>query len=329
MIQKDEVLKLISQEEIFQKYFPYSIEFNKKYTNPFRLDKYPGCEFKYSKSGVLYFIDWARRKKYDCFNVAQESTNEINFQKLLRKISKDFDLNLMPTSLDISKSKIKMNITKETNDYFEFQKKKKDTKYSYKISSNQNPVLKFYSNYSFDKKTIDLLQIYHLDFFQINDYIEYSYSDFPIFMYKFDDNNYQVYIPNAKNNRFYTVCEDLYLAGKEHLPLMGTDVVITSSYKDVGVYTQLNIPACCPLGEATPIRKEDMNMLLKRFDRIWLNYNNDEAGKQSALMLKNSYPNINFNDIINKLEKDPSDTVEAYGYDYLIQELKENGFVFR
>jgi hypothetical protein len=54
---KENILDLISEEQIFERYFGQKVDRRKKYVSPFREDKNPDCTFYRSKSGILYFKD--------------------------------------------------------------------------------------------------------------------------------------------------------------------------------------------------------------------------------------------------------------------------------
>lgn len=54
-INKDELLNVISQEQVFLNYLGIYPDLNKKYKSPFRKDSDPGCRFVwYSRITVFY-----------------------------------------------------------------------------------------------------------------------------------------------------------------------------------------------------------------------------------------------------------------------------------
>ncbi len=328
MITKDSILKVISQEDIIRKYFPYNISLNNKYTNPFRHDKNPRCEFQYSKSGVLYFVDWAKRKRYDCFNIASEVTNINNFQLLLKKINDDFNLDLMPKSL-LVKEKKEMNITNEQyKREFEFVKVKnnKETKYSYKIKDYNQKELNFWLERKINKSL--LYNIYSLDFLQVNDYLYESNEYFKMFLYDFGKEGFQVYLPDSEEVRFITNIKDpSYLMGFDNLNHFGKDIIITSSFKDVKTYEVLNINSCAQQTESNIISEYYIKNLSKRFDNIWINFNNDEIGIEWVDKNIEHYKKLGYilKPLILEKEKDPSDVVKKYGLFELTEQLEKYG----
>ena len=88
------ILKLIPQETIMQRYFPANVMIGSKYTNPFRVDATPGCYFAYTSRGTLNFFDHANPDfGGDCFKVAMMNKG-VSFKQALELINEDFNLGL-------------------------------------------------------------------------------------------------------------------------------------------------------------------------------------------------------------------------------------------
>ena len=93
-ISKEEVLKRVSQERIFEHVFGYPPEEFVYVKSPFRNDTEAGAFFSYDESGVLRFVDFAdgrvingiRCQVTDCFNAIQLYYNLPNFYQALAKI---------------------------------------------------------------------------------------------------------------------------------------------------------------------------------------------------------------------------------------------------
>lgn len=321
MISKEDILKKLSQEEIAKFYFPYHISLKKQYKNPFRSDKHPGCTFKYSKSGVFYFIDWAVNKNYDCFNIAQESLKIDNFQKLLQRISKDFNLNLMPNSLSIPKEK--MNITNEQPKK-SFVYKSEPKSYQCEEKEFSFTELAWWKNQGFTKQDLINFRISSVKRFCINDYILESSIYNPIFKYSFDNNQYQIYCPN-NDVRFYSIMESYYLMGFDDLPIFGKDVIITSSYKDVCQLIKCKFAAIAPVGESTGIKREDLVRLFKRFDKVYVNFNNDKVGIQAAEKLLKDFSDFPLIAVFTNNGKDPTEVVKTESREHLIKQFLDYG----
>jgi len=93
----DALYRLLGEEQIMSYYMKTDINLKKRYTNPFRDDKTPGCFFRWSSGGRLYFVDYGTAQTYySCLDIAVLVTG-YSFPDVLYKIESDFnikDLNL-------------------------------------------------------------------------------------------------------------------------------------------------------------------------------------------------------------------------------------------
>lgn len=315
MISKDDILKKINQETIIEYYFPYKIVRRRKYINPFRQDKNPGCTFRYSTSGVLYFTDWAINENYDCFRIASLTTGIENFQDLCKRINKDLNLNLMPTSLKIPK---KMNITVENKkDYFKENPKVSITSDLKDFSKSD---LDYWNSQKIDKRTLEKFNVRSVDRLYVGDNIFENTEVNPIFKYSFEDNQSQYYLPYNKY-RFFSNKIPYYLMGYENLPHVGKEVIITSSFKDVMQWSQINIPAIAPDSESSGVKREDLIRLFKRFDNIYINFDNDEAGIKATNELLKKFSDFPLRYFFTMEAKDPTELVIRHGKKSLINQF--------
>jgi DNA primase len=135
---------------------------------------------------------------------------------------------------------------------------------------------------------------------------------------------YQIYCP--KNEiRFYSVVEPYYLMGFEDLPIFGHSVVITSSYKDRNQLDKIKIAAVAPVGETTGIKRDDIERLFKRFDNVFVNYNNDEAGIKAAAELLKKFSDFPLKAIFTNNGKDPTEVVKKTDSKELLKQFLDYG----
>lgn len=317
-ITKEEILEKITQESIMERYFPYNINYNKTYCNPFRTDKSPGCTFKYDKDKRLLFIDWSKRKSYDCFEVCKHVLSS-DMHNILKRISRDFNLS--------------------TNSFKDINKVRKTKVYKKKQQVNVNSFS--LKTEIFDKWTTkslvywwqfgieeeDLLRFNVIPCYKayLGDYRVWTYSERnPMYRYK-TEKGIQIYRPKASKiqGRFTQNLPPNHVLGLEQLPEKGEVLFITSSYKDVMVLYKLGLPAICPIGESGIIDENILNDLKLRFSKIIINFNNDEAGIEGTERLLKLHPSFEF--FYTEDEKDPADYVREYGY-VKLKELISNKF---
>src|SRR6218665_2559875 len=90
-LDKSEILKYVSEEDIFELVFEEKPHVGKLYTSPFREDRNAGCWFEYYK-GKLWFIDFGSggRTHMDCFNAASHYFGTSNFQDTIQTLYEFF-----------------------------------------------------------------------------------------------------------------------------------------------------------------------------------------------------------------------------------------------
>jgi len=97
------------------------------------------------------------------------------------------------------------------------------------------------------------------------------------------------------------------------LPKTGEFVVITKSMKDTMLLYELGVPACAPNSETVFLSDDRLSQLQKRFDRIVVFYDNDEAGIKAMNKIKKLHPELFFVMLPRYKSKDISDFYKKYG----------------
>lgn len=295
-----------------ERYFPYAINIKKKYINPFRSDKKPGCNFKYDTAKRFLFVDWSYRKSYDCFEVCKLNCKLKSLYEVLRTIDKDFNLNIVPSSF-----KIKDNITNK--DLIKSIYRNKTNKLSIKTEIFPHwtkKSLEYWEEYGITEEDLNFFNVMPCTKCWFNDEVLWLASpNNPIYRYKFKE-GIQIYRPKSNKNkgRFSQNLPPNYLLGLEQLPEIGNVLIITSSYKDVIVLYKIGISAVCPIGESGIIDKNLLENLKKRFKKIVINFNPDDAGVLGTGRLATEN---NFSCFFTPYEKDPSDLVKLKNYEEL------------
>mgnify|MGYP003645670435 CR=1 FL=1 len=84
--------KILGEERIMAYYFKEEVNLRKKYRNPFRKDSQPGCCFRWTTTGNLYFVDYAMADGYySPLDIAMLATG-YSYPDILTKIESDFNL---------------------------------------------------------------------------------------------------------------------------------------------------------------------------------------------------------------------------------------------
>ena len=128
--------------------------------------------------------------------------------------------------------------------------------------------------------------------------------------FKEDGTLYKIYQPKTLDKKFIKVSN--YIQGWEQLK-DHKNLIITSSLKDVMSIKslKLSIDVIAPDSENTMLKEDFMNELKKRFKKIILLFDFDEAGIKAMKDYKEKYPFIEI--AVLPMSKDVSDSIKDYG----------------
>lgn len=319
LITKDYILNRVTEEDIYKHYTNIEPDIKERYCNPLREDEQAGCKFYVSKNtGKLKFVDYSHRKEYDCFDIVQEMY-DLSFKQALIHIGVNMKIINIPPNERLSvkhivnKNKVNrynVNIIVDVRNYTQ-----KD--YNFWMQFNINKlVLRTFNVYPINNAWLDYTDREQLIY--TNDIKN------PGYCYYFGDKNYKLYFPFTKSNKlrkFYHVNTNI-LQGYKQLPITGKYVVITKSMKDVMSMYSLGIAACAPMSENIFIRDVYINALKQRFDYVFSLMDRDYTGVKMAQHLKKTY-DIQPLMFTTQDEKDFSDNIKKYGYQYMINYVED------
>lgn len=277
-ISKDDLLKRVSQEEIFSLVFNYLPEEYSYVTSPIREDKNPDCFFEF-KNGKLWFIDFANPTVFngiklshlDCFAMVQVYFGIPNFymtlcfihQKLIEGKENLLINPVIEKREEENKPKVKIliearNFTLNDKVFWEDR---------YRISKNnliEDKVFAFNKYYLLNTKKGSLI-------FDTKE-IAYSYNNFK-------DSRKKLYFPLREGKaKFITNCLRNDIGGIESLPVYGKQLIITKSYKDYRVIKNLGKNVIWFQNEGMIPDDSVLLPLLSRFEKVIVWFDNDFAG---------------------------------------------------
>lgn len=294
------ILSKTTEYDIYRYYLTDGFTIGKVMKSPFRQDKNPSFGiFKSSQTGQLLFKDQATGQTGNCIDFVRAMENctyKAALVKILKNINKG-SLKISTKGIDIQES------YKTTSKAISFIRRNF-------CQSDDNYWMQYYIN----RDDLKYFKIFPISEYWINGIVQpwgYKASN-PGYVYMIY-NKVKIYKPlESKKNKWITNCSNYDIQGYEQLPYKGDLVVITKSLKDVIVLYKLGYNAVAPQGENHTIPKEVIADLKKRFTKIVLLYDNDEAGFKGSAKLRDKYsipeifiPDIQFKDI--------SDYVKANG----------------
>ena len=285
-----------SQESIFAAYnVPIT---NSLFISPIRKDKTPTCKLIYHTNGTLMYLDNRPGEfRGDVINFVKHIKN-ISYKQALLDVYKTMNNGTISTHL-------KQNINLISN------KEKSTIKLNFKEFTKED--LDYWNSYYIN---IDLLNNFNIksvkECFIKNsegEYFNCRKKDEMCFAYLFPDNTVKVYFPERKAYRF--VSNTTTIQGLSQLKEDPEYVVITKSLKDVIVLHLLGIPALAPQTESII-----PSSIIDSFDKTYLLYDNDIAGRKASIKVRNKHPEVPILLIPQEYGvKDISDFIKKYGID--------------
>jgi len=282
-VTKEEILKHITQEEIYSYYIEIPIigPINKM-CSPLRVDAVPSFGIYYHRngSGTLMFNDLATKDSGDCF-VFVALLYGLSYYNALLKIISDFNL----SDFKISAEKIQREKTPKKII------QKAPIKIGIKSRNWNKHDARFWSSFGVRRKTLNKFNVVPIEYVFYNDKpvkrdkYAYAYQEF-----KDNTISYKIYQPFSKtfkwiNNANYSVHQ-----GYKQLPDGGNLLIITKSLKDVmSLLDVLEIIAIGLQSESVMMKASVMKEYKKRFTKVICLFDNDTAGKNLSIEFSKQY----------------------------------------
>lgn len=300
-LKSEDFIKNIPEYDIY-KYYIGNVKIGSTIGSPFRKDKNPSFGIYYSKtSNKLMFHDFATNEYGGVIDFVK-TMESCNFSQAISKIKSILGKNSTRTK-------------KPTHEYL-----RGNTKIGIVRQQFTEIDKTYWSEYHISEDILKKFRVFSIKYYLLNDVVKWTYNENSImFAYKIF-NHFKIYRPFEKTiNKWRSNCNVNDIQGLEQLPAKGDLLVVTKSLKDVMVLYRLGIPAIAPHSETSKINKDVILDLKKRFNKIIIFYDNDEAGITNSATLYESIKELNniYNiciDIKYKV-KDISDFIKKYGKD--------------
>ena len=299
-----EIFEVCSEYDIFKKYCKNFDEINKPFCSDLYNDSNPDCRIFQTKDNTLLYKDFGEPSHcFNCFSYIMHKYN-YTFKEAINVVCLDFGIIKNKTSISpnfiigIEKTTIKPKF-KPVISIVSRQWNLTDYKYWFK-------------QYGITFEWLDSYEVIPCEYVYLTKEtgtIAYkSTLTNPIYAYRFELNGkyvYKIYRPLAEKKDKWLFSGDAdCIEGYDQLPLFDDLLIITKSLKDVISCRLLGYSAISLQGESNKLKKELYNKLIKRFDKIVIFYDNDEAGIKAAANLCEIY---NLKSIMIPLEYDSKD----------------------
>lgn len=307
---REEILKILTQEEIFTFYIGDTFLTQRVFNSPLREDNLPSFSIFYHRTykDLLIFNDLATKEKGDCFILVSKLFNDIPMKQVYMKIAYDFNL----SSINISKHKLKQEVSK-------LPKLEKKDKVDLGIKSREWLIKDkvFWQQFGISKTTLEKFKVKPIDFIFYNNNpikasnLAYAYEEF-----KDNITSYKIYQPENIDFKWINSANFSTHQGYNQLPPTGDLLIITKSLKDV--MSLLDVTGIAAIGlqsEGVNIKPSVLQEYKTRFKKVICLFDNDKAGiefsKKISIECNIDYffiPKINrvkdFSDLVKEIQKE-------------------------
>ena len=300
------ILSKVTEYEIYSHYLG-NFKVGAIYNSPFRTDKNPSFGIYYSKkANKLLFKDHGTGECGGIIKFVSLYTGLTDYNDILNDIVERLHIT-NNTKLDSTKE---YKPTGETVIGIVRQPWTTLDKY-------------YWSGYNISKETLKKFNVNSIKYYLCNGIVKGIYKDTnPMYAYKVN-NNFKIYRPFAdKYTKWRNNLTQDDIQGYQQLPKKGNILIITKSLKDVMCLYEMGIPAISPSSESTWIPDTTLEELKKRFKRILVCFDRDNAGIRNLrkISLKTGLEPI----LVNKKfhAKDISDAIRFNGFEVIKQWLE-------
>lgn len=307
-ISKAEVFAKFSETQVLSKVFPQITHIPCRINSPLRVDKHPSFSIYMGSNNHIYYKDFGdSSEKGSLLDLLCKYWN-CTFSQCLDKIcaimidAKCDDLTVRPTIKTLTRKDVSQNtkiqvVVRPWQDYdieywknygieLKWLKYAKVSPISYKIITKKDPETGKSKRYIFPA-----------------DKLAYVYQEKK-------DGKLQIKIYQPKNTKGFKWCSSMdgsVISLWTRVPETGDKIVICSSLKDaLCLSCQLGIPAIAPQGEGYNISESACKELRRRYKKVFICFDTDEAGKKDAEALAEKTGFINVVPDLGK-QKDLSD----------------------
>lgn len=314
---KENLLKEVEDVEIYKFYTGQEVG-KGNILSPLRDEKRPSFGYFVGRTGEICFNDFVLGKG-DCIRFV-ELYFDVNFLEAMSQIVIDFGLQDKfdyKKSMEVSGLK---NKVKKTNREDVIKKLAEGRRIDIKRRKAKLTDISFWMSFGISVHTLRKYDVHPIEYYFINGHIIATDA----YAYAFIENKdgketYKIYQPFNESFKWINNHNESVWQGWEQLPEKGETLIITKSLKDVMSITEvLGIPSVALQSESVMPKKEVVDELKKRFDDVYILYDNDYDSEENwgekyskKIALEH---NLYFSQIPERFKsKDFSDLVKNHG----------------
>lgn len=313
---RENILKLITQYDIYRLYMPNKWELNKVCHSPFRRDNEKSFIIG-TKFGEITHKDFADSNiKGNCFSFVQQLL-QCNYIEALKAIDRDF-------SLGISTGTTSKHTTIVTTYEQPIIEEKQYSNIQCITRKFTNSELHYWSNYYQDIEDLKANNVFSISKIFLNKE-RFNLSDELRFGYFYNNEHWKIYTPFSKNPKMKWMPNNVPLVtleGKENIIQCDT-AIITKSKKDMMVLKKVYPCVCAVQNESSACFSEENVLFLKdNSEKQVLCFDSDKAGVSNSQLITKQYDFGYLNVPRNYLSDGINDFADL-GKEYGIETIKK------
>lgn len=283
--------------------------------SPFRQDSNPSLGI-YTRDGVrIYWTDFATKESGGTYDLLSKVWH-CSFREVINKVSKDF--NSIISDIKVNRSATYKNVVYSSNSILEC-----------KVREWRDYDIEYWSSYGVPIEFLKYAEVYPISHKVITKngkrYVfgadKYAYA---FIEHKEGRVTIKIYQPfNKKGYKWSNKHDKSVISLWTKIPEYGDKLVICSSLKDaLCLWANTGVPAIATQGEGYTMSDTAINELKRRYNRVYILFDNDEAGLKDGQKLAEETGFTNL--VLPQFEggKDVSDAYKTLGIEKFIQMLR-------
>ena len=283
-ISKTEIFTKFTEAEILTAVFPEITSLPWRMNSPLRVDNHPSFSIYLTDNHHVAWKDHANKDRGGLMDLLCKYWN-CTFNQAVAKIA---DLLIKKKDINIKSRQIKTLTRRETDEL---------TKIEVKVRPWQQYDYDYWASYGIEKQWLKFAEIYPISHKIITKRDKetgktkkYIFSvpklSFCYVERKEGRLSLKLYSPLSKIHKWCSKMDSSVISLWTRIPEYGDRVIIASSVKDaLAISCNTHIPAIAPQGEGYNLSTTAINELKRRYKRIYISYDGDEAGKEDAKKL--------------------------------------------
>jgi 5S rRNA maturation endonuclease (ribonuclease M5) len=297
----ENLFKKVEPYQIFAYYLGKDLRLNQTIPSPLRKDTKPSFSLHLSKSGYLYYNDWATGDWGGAVQFVQKFLNLTDMYQALSQINYDMNLGFLDDRFSGSHFKKHSGYnTNFTQDEIEKIAAKSSVEIKIKQKEWSDEDLLYWKQFGISKEILQYFNVFPCEKVFLNKIVPYVrpksiFKPAYAYVYYKDGNySYKIYQPLSPESKWMSNTDISVLQGWDQLPQTGKVLIITKSQKDVMTLYNLGIPAVATQGELMSIKPHVYEQLKARFEHIYLLFDFDYGGVKGTQKLRKLIPELQF-----------------------------------